>query len=120
MTTARQSLARRGEQAAATFYEQRGATVLSRNVYYTVGELDLIVREADGTIVFVEVKTRSGLGFGNAESVTQRKLYRMRQAALRWLMDKPYAPVRFDVLALNVVGDSFAVELFEGVDDGAC
>ncbi|WP_257158456.1 YraN family protein [Corynebacterium cystitidis] len=120
MTTTRISLARRGELAAADFYERRGATVLARNVYYTFGELDLIVRETDGTVVFVEVKTRSGLGYGNAESVTQRKLDRMRRAALRWLMDKPYAPVRFDVLALNVVGDTFAVELFEGVDDGAC
>ncbi|WIM66883.1 YraN family protein [Corynebacterium breve] len=114
------SLARRGENAAADFYLARGAEVLARNVYYPVGELDLIVREPDGTIVFVEVKTRSGLGFGNAESVTYSKLQRMRRAAARWLLDHPYSPVRFDVLALNVVGRGFSVEAFQGVDHGAC
>ncbi|MHA2789248.1 YraN family protein [Corynebacterium sp. S7] len=116
---ARLSLGRRGEQAAADFYEQRGARVVARNIHYPVGELDLIVREPNGTIVFVEVKTRSGTSYGSAESVTRSKLAKMRKAAARWLLDQPYSMVRFDVVALTVAGSTFALDYFEGVEDGA-
>lgn len=117
--SAQRSLAQRGEDAAAEFYRARGATIIARNVNYPFGELDLIVQEPNRTIVFVEVKTRSGLGYGNSESVTATKLAKMRRAAACWLHDRPYSPVRFDVLALNVIGDGFSVEYFPGVEDGA-
>jgi len=116
----RAHLGRRGEQAAAHFYEGRGAEVIARNIHYPVGELDLIVREPNGTVVFVEVKTRTGRAYGNAESVTRSKLAKMRRAAARWWLDQPYCMVRFDVIALTAVGDTFALDYFEGVEDGAC
>lgn len=123
LSTRRLALARRGEQAAASFYEQWGARVVARNATFREGELDLVVQEPDGTIVFVEVKTRSGYHYGGAEAVTAHKLARMRAAAARWLAEKNdgYWPwVRFDVVALQVVGEDFEIEYFEGVDDGAC
>ncbi|WP_018298055.1 YraN family protein [Corynebacterium lubricantis] len=116
----RQALGKRGEHVAAEFYARRGATILARNIHYPVGELDLIVREPNGTVVFVEVKTRSSGAYGNAESVTRSKLAKMRKAAARWLLDRPYSLVRFDVIALTATGDEFALDLFEGVEDGAC
>ncbi|AGS35112.1 hypothetical protein B841_08195 [Corynebacterium maris DSM 45190] len=112
-------LGARGEDYAAGYYIRRGARVLARNVRYPVGELDLIVEEADRTIVFVEVKTRSGHGYGGAEAVTGRKLARMRRAAARWLDGRTFQPVRFDVLALTVRGRSFDADLYEGVEHGA-
>ena len=102
----RTRLGRRGESEAAAFYRRRGAEVLDRNVSYPVGELDLICREPDGTIVFVEVKTRSGRGFGGAE-------------AARWLEGREYARVRFDVLVFTTIRHGFDVEFYEGVEHGA-
>ncbi|GAB2512734.1 hypothetical protein CATRI_08160 [Corynebacterium atrinae] len=118
-TQVRTRLAQRGETFAAHLYQRRGATVVECNVRYPVGELDIIVREPDGTIVFVEVKTRSGRGYGGAEAVTGRKLARMRRAAALWLEGRPYYSVRFDVVALTTSGTGFDVELYEGVEHGA-
>lgn len=112
-------LARLGEERAAGFYRRRGAEILGRNVSYPVGELDLIAREEDGTIVFVEVKTRSGPGYGGAEAVTGRKLARLRRAAARWLEGRPAAPVRFDVVVFTAAGRGFDMDVYEGVEHGA-
>ena len=72
---------------------------------YPVGELDVIARAPDpsGTIVFIEVKTRTTLDFGIAEAVTPRKLHRMHRAAYRWLTERhvPWSEVRFDVVAMD-------------------
>lgn len=121
MKTERQKLGSLGEELAAEFYEQRGYRIRERNASYSCGELDLIVEDADGTIVFVEVKTRRGTRFGVAESVTARKFFRMRGAAANWLKGKPYAPIRFDVI--TVVMDEHTgqhtVDCYEGVGHGA-
>lgn len=115
-------LGRAGEEYAAEFFAHQGAGILARNVSYPVGELDLIVQEADGTIVFVEVKTRSTLAFGGAESVTLGKRNRMRRAAARWLAGQPAtrgATIRFDVVLLVGFGGSdFTVTHYEGIFDG--
>ncbi|MBC3185316.1 YraN family protein [Corynebacterium sp. zg-331] len=122
------TLGRQGEAFAAAYYRERGAQVLGMNVRCAAGEIDLIVREPEGTVVFVEVKTRSGRNFGAAEAVDQRKLLRMRRAAAQWLRDHPWESVRFDVLELIVVGrrvDSqcehlvFDAHRYEGVESGA-
>lgn len=114
-----QELGKRGEKFAADFYRRSGAEIIAHNVHYACGELDLIVREPDRTVVFVEVKTRSSNSYGGAESVTRRKVQRMRKAALQWLQGKPRVKIRFDVVVLVVQGDSFSMEYFKGVDAGA-
>ncbi len=50
---------RRGEAFAARFLRERGFKVLARNVRFGRDEIDIVARERDGTLVFVEVKTRS-------------------------------------------------------------
>jgi putative endonuclease len=74
------------------------------------GEIDLIMREPDGTIVFVEVRSRAapaagaGLGAfgGAAASVGVVKQRRIVFAAQHWLMRQPaLPPCRFDVVALD-------------------
>ncbi|WP_026165831.1 YraN family protein [Corynebacterium mastitidis] len=127
--TSGMELGRQGEAFAAAYYRDRGARLVGMNARCGRDEIDLIVREPTGTLVFVEVKTRSGRGCGAAEAVDARKVARMRRAAARWLRGRPYSPVRLDVLALTVVGRErregrehvlFDVERYEGVDQGAC
>lgn len=95
-----------GETAAAAYLERHGYQILDRNFRCPFGELDLVA-EADGTVVFVEVKTRSSLRAGlPAEAVDERRLRRTRLAAVAWLRaNRPARRVsgtrcRFDVLAL--------------------
>lgn len=121
MKTERQKLGSQGEVLAAQFYEQRGYRIRERNIYYPCGELDLIAEAGDGTVVFVEVKTRRGRAFGVAESVTVGKYRRMRAAALTWLQGQPYTPIRFDVLTVLIdePNGRHQMDCYEGIDHGA-
>ena len=65
----------------------RGYEVLDANWRYREGELDLILRRGS-SIVFCEVKTRSGTSFGiPAEAVNRAKQARIRRLAARWLSE---------------------------------
>jgi putative endonuclease len=99
----RRTIGTAGEQYVAQWYAARGGTVLVRNWRCRNGELDLVVR-LGSTIVFCEVKTRTGSGFGTgAEAVTPAKQRRIRQLALVWLAqsERRYEEVRFDVASLD-------------------
>ncbi|HXH35320.1 MAG TPA: YraN family protein [Plantibacter sp.] len=77
-------LGRQGEQLATDHLEACGYRILDRNWRCSQGELD-VVADDDGTLVFVEVKTRSGTGFGDpAEAVTPLKLARIGRLAGAW------------------------------------
>lgn len=109
-----------GESNTATWYEEMGYKILQLGYRTRRGEIDVIAQAEDGTVVFIEVKTRRGRNFGAAEAVTARKLGRMRSAAMEWLADKPYTPVRFDVVEVLFDGHEFFFRLYQGVEDGAC
>lgn len=93
-----------GEQLAADHLVASGLEVLDRNWTCAEGELDLVAREGDGTVVFVEVKTRSGVGFGvPAEAVGRSKARKLRTLACRWLLEnRPpgTTELRFDVIGV--------------------
>jgi len=88
--------------------------VLDRNWRCREGELDLVVCQGR-TVVFCEVKARSGPGFGTpAEAVGGAKQARIRRLAGRWLHEQGPrllggfpAEVRFDVAA--ILGDALEV-----------
>lgn len=62
----------------------KGWRVLAKNVNFREGEIDLIM-VGDGQLFFVEVKGRRSDSFGAVvESMTQKKLLRMRRAVMRW------------------------------------
>lgn len=93
-----------GEHIAATYLSDVGLRVLDRNWRCREGELDLVAREADA-LVFCEVKTRRGTGFGfPAEAVTVAKQRRLRTLAQRWLAahDEHAPDLRFDVVGVLV------------------
>ena len=98
------ALGRWGEDLAAEHLTAAGMQVLARNWRCTEGELDLVARDVDGTVVFVEVKTRAGSGYGEpAEAVGRVKARRLRTLACRWLLEhRPPAAseLRFDVVGI--------------------
>lgn len=91
---ARQHLERQGLQWVASNFKTPGRGG---------GEIDLIMREADGTLVFVEVRQRSQNGFGGAAaSVGLVKQRRIVLAARHYLLRLPATPpCRFDVLLID-------------------
>jgi putative endonuclease len=93
-----------GEHIAATYLTDVGLRVLDRNWRCREGELDIVAREADA-LVFCEVKTRRGTGFGHpVEAVTSAKQRRLRTLAQRWLAahDEHAPELRFDVVGVLV------------------
>ena len=97
------AVGRFGEQLAVDTLAAAGLTVIERNWRCADGELDIVAAEND-TLVFVEVKTRSSVAFGDpAEAVQPAKAARVRRLAVGWLVEhpEPYWPqIRFDVVAV--------------------
>lgn len=95
-----------GEELAIEYLKKQGLKVVEQNVRMTVGEIDVVCYDGD-VLVFVEVKTRSTLAFGDPlEAIDRRKVQKYRKMAeeyiiRRRLFDKD---VRFDVV--GIVGDS--------------
>ena len=76
---------RYGERVALRHVVSRGWQVLDTNWRGNDGELDIVALDGD-VLVVVEVKTRSGHGFGHpAEAVTPRKLARIKRLTGQWL-----------------------------------
>ena len=90
------------ELRARRHYRLRAYRILGENVWIGGYELDLVVRRGS-TVVFCEVKGKSGWGFGDPlEMVTAEKMRRLRRAASAWLAAHPEhasCTVRFDVVA---------------------
>lgn len=91
----------RAEDLCAELLRVSGLRVLERNWRCRHGEIDLIAEER-GTLVFAEVRMRSGAGFGGAaESVTEAKRARLIAAARLYLTRKPESACRFDVFLVG-------------------
>lgn len=91
----------RAEDLCAELLRQAGLRVLARNWRCRHGEIDLVAEEG-GTLVFAEVRYRRDERFGGAaESVTAAKQARLIAAARLYLMRRPNADCRFDVLLLD-------------------
>ena len=91
----------RAEELCAELLRKAGLRVLARNWRCRHGEIDLVAEEG-GTLVFAEVRYRRGQRYGGAaESVTAAKQARLVAAARLYLMRRPQADCRFDVLLLD-------------------
>jgi putative endonuclease len=96
-----------GERIAAAYLIDAGLRLLDRNWRCREGELDIVARDGDA-LVFCEVKTRRGVGYGHpVEAVTRPKQWRLRTLAHRWLAahDEHAPELRFDVVGVLVRPD---------------
>ncbi|MDF2465123.1 MAG: hypothetical protein K0Q43_3358 [Ramlibacter sp.] len=94
------------EDRALAHLSTSGLHLLARN-YRTPGrgggEIDLVMREPGGTLVFVEVRQRASRAFGGAAaSVSHTKQRRIIFAARHYLMRlAQQPPCRFDVVSVE-------------------
>jgi putative endonuclease len=108
-------LGRRGEEAALARYRSRGFDALATNWRCGLGELDLVLWDGR-TVVFCEVKARTGWAFGGPfEAVHRVKQRKVRALAQAFLLERGLDPpaVRFDVASVVVSRGALRVELFE-------
>lgn len=114
------------EQAALTHLLQQGLRLLQRN-FHTPGrgggEIDLIMSEPGGTLVFVEVRQRSGASHGGAGgSIGVTKQRRIVFAARHYLARlRQVPPCRFDVVLVQgaIGAEGTAVEWLRGAFDAS-
>lgn len=111
----RQVLGKDGERVAELYLKNKGYKLVERNYRCSAGELDLIVLD-HRVVVFVEVKTRTGQGYGSPlEAVEFRKQKKMIQAAQYFLSEKGLhqRDARFDVVGISWPGREPVVEHIE-------
>jgi putative endonuclease len=97
------------ESRALDYLLVQGLVLVQRNYRVALGphargaEVDLILRERDGTLVFVEVRSRADAGHGGAmASVGTTKQRRIVRAAQHYLSRQPtLPPCRFDVVGIE-------------------
>lgn len=102
MQNYRQKLGGWGERLAASYLEDKGYTILGRNLRTRFGEIDLLARQGE-QLVFVEVKTRRSTRYGlPEEAVTGNKKAHLLDAIQAYLQGHPELPgnYRVDVIAI--------------------
>ena len=108
----RSETARSGEDAAAAFLERVGMHVEARNWRSSAGEIDIVARD-DDELVFVEVKTRRSERAGTAEEAVstakQRRIVLLAQSYVAANASWPPGGLRFDVVAIRVLGEDRAL-----------
>ena len=119
----RKEIGDRAEALALAHLERQGLTLVERNYRVArgpsarAGEVDLILRDRDGTLVFAEVRARADSRFGGAgASVGRSKQRRVVYAAQHYLLRfKALPPCRFDVVTV----DAGRIEWLPGAFDAA-
>lgn len=100
-----------GEQIAVEYLEKNNYKILKRNFFCKQGEIDIIAKDRQ-EIVFIEVKTRSNINFGQpSEAVNSIKLKHMYKAAKYFLYKTKNINsfIRFDVIEILIANGKFNI-----------
>jgi putative endonuclease len=96
------------EDFAAGLLVQKGYKIIERNFHSRFGEIDIIALK-ENYLVFVEVKARWSLKFGNPEeAVTPGKIWKIGRTGEYFSILHPDLPkkMRIDVVALQIEGNN--------------
>jgi len=114
-------IGQQAEQYACEYLENQGLKLLARNYRCALGEIDLIMRDEQNTVVFIEVRKRSHPHFATAiESVTHNKQRKIIKTATHYLQKQNWfdkVTCRFDIVGLSKdevewIKDAFSTEDF--------
>lgn len=112
----------RGEHLAAELLRSKSYHILETNYRCPHGEMDIIA-SLNGELVFVEVRTKSGTGFGTPEeSVTEHKQNKLREVADYYCQEHNDLPenrrIDFIAVQLDNMGKPTRLEHFENAVGG--
>jgi putative endonuclease len=108
-----------GEAIACDYLTKQGYKIIDRNFRIRGGEIDIIAIE-NGTLAFVEVKTRSSSAFGSPlEAITSWKLRSLIKTAQFYKSKHPELPesMRIDAVAilLNNCNNMISIEVVKNI-----
>jgi len=106
---------KRGEELAVRYLEDAGYRIIERNYRCLLGEIDVVARDGE-SLVFVEVKSRRGEGFGDPqEAVGPRKQKKISRIAQYYLKEKRLRDVRarFDVVAVRIMPGGSRIKVIQ-------
>jgi putative endonuclease len=113
MQDRRQQFGKKSENLAVWYLKKNGYKILEQNYRTPLGEIDIIAKEKK-TIVFVEVKSRKSIRYGNPKwAVTLKKQRKISMVALQYLKSirQTDARARFDVVAIISNRDEPQIEI---------
>lgn len=108
----KRELGKSGEDRAVNFLRQKGFSIIRTNYRTPDGEIDIIAQDGD-TIVFIEVKSRRSLSYGDPETaVDSIKKNQIKKIAKQFishyqLFDRD---CRFDIVALYYEGQAVQIK----------
>lgn len=116
--TQKSELGKKGEIAAELFLKRKSYEILGRNVRYPWGELDIVAKASDKTLVFVEVKTMHEGTLTPEDQMTGEKLQKFRRTASLYAGAHPELVSsekgwRLDVLAITKHNGGFGIRHYE-------
>jgi len=110
MTFLSKNLVKSGEDLARRFLVKKGFKILGTNVFYPVGEIDILAQDKKD-LVIVEVKTKSSEEFGlPQEMVHLHKQKKLRQLAKTLAVKYPNETIRIDVVAVSFFAEEVKIE----------
>ncbi len=112
MTIKRRLVGQAGEKLACAYLEEQGYRIIETNYRCPLGEIDIIASD-QGTVVLVEVRTRTGSSYGGPEeSINAEKAHRLRRLALYYLksISEKELPCRIDLIAVMLNRNSHDLE----------
>lgn len=121
--THRSELGKKGEDFACKYLVDKGFQIIERNFKRPWGEIDIIAKTPDKTLIFVEVKTIKNFysqGIKPEDQLTRAKLERFKRTALLYANKNPglvddKKGWRLDLLALTKIGNDFLVKHYENI-----
>jgi len=117
MKTDKQKLGSAGEDMAVTYLKEKGCRIVLRNFRSGKLEIDLICLDKDD-LVFVEVKSARGTGYGGPEArislIKQRSIIRAAYLFLDINPEFRGRNVRFDVICINLKSYPAGISHYKG------
>jgi len=106
----------KGEKIARLFLERKGYAFVQANYRIPGGEIDLIMLK-ENTLVFVEVKTRLKLDFGEPEdALTSYKKRKFLLAIYQYLSHNSYSrDWRADLVSILIIGRRASIRHYKNI-----
>lgn len=109
----RQQIGRWGENLACKYLTESSYEILERNFWCSQGEVDIIAKDVNrDEFVFIEVKTRSNLKYGNpADAVNHQKQKHIKQVVKYYLYEKciENMAIRVDVVEVYIEKQNYRI-----------
>ena len=107
----KQIVGKAGEEKASRYLKQKGYEIIEKNFRCREGEIDIIAKDKNKELVFIEVKTRRTYEYGEpAEAVNLVKQKRIQKVAKYYILKNKLISksIRFDIIEV-MIGKTFYI-----------